>query len=254
MAAYALFSSCTVTFKPLADWNAALLVLITQCRQSRLFEVLSVLRSSSIDRDAVHITTGAPIAPIEMLSRHPLISSACNRFQPGAGRPLEGRNEPTVTSLTVLSNPWRLENTCEGTCRMGPWRLNSDSMVGTMLSEASRARGPAESPDPHGVTDATPALVVCAFTDGSAEIINQSWRKYTGRSLEDWGKLGRPSVVRPQDLPQFTVEWDLARSEKEARVRRADGEFSGFQAYMDIWSVIDMVPAFVWRASPRRPH
>jgi PAS domain S-box-containing protein len=102
-----------------------------------------------------------------------------------------------------------------------------------MTPETSGVRGAHESVDFRNVADAIPALLVCALPDGSVEFVNQSWREYTGRSVEGLAHWGWPSVVCSEDLPELIVEWDASRAdgnsfEKETRVRRFDGRHRRF--------------------------
>jgi len=83
------------------------------------------------------------------------------------------------------------------------------------------------------VIDTIPALVVCAFPDGSLEFVNQAWREYTGYRLEQLTGRGWQSVIHPDDISKFIDEWNAARVvgkpfENEARVRRADGQYHWF--------------------------
>jgi PAS domain S-box-containing protein len=93
--------------------------------------------------------------------------------------------------------------------------------------------------DLRSVIDTIPALVVCALPDGSVEFANQSWREYTGSSLEQLTGWGWLNVIHPHDLPKFMDEWTAARAagkpfKNEARVRRVDGEYR--------WFLISKVP------------
>ena len=87
--------------------------------------------------------------------------------------------------------------------------------------------------DLRSVIDTIPALVVCALPDGSVEFVNQSWREFTGSTLEKLSGWGWQTVIHPADLRKFVDQWNVARAagkpfENEARVRRADGEYHWF--------------------------
>ena len=71
------------------------------------------------------------------------------------------------------------------------------------------------------------------------EFFNQSWRSYTGLSLEEL-KANRNITVHPEDLAATERAWrtDLATGEPfqhEQRERRADGEYR--------WHTVRRVPA-----------
>jgi PAS domain S-box-containing protein len=80
------------------------------------------------------------------------------------------------------------------------------------------------------VIDTIPELVWSALPNGSTDFLNRPWREYTGLSVE--GRLGWGTAVpvHPEDLPSLADEWRRAIAtgqpfEKEARVRRANGEY-----------------------------
>src|SRR5262249_54021212 len=65
--------------------------------------------------------------------------------------------------------------------------------------------------------------------DGSRISVNQTWRDYTGLSLEAMHEEGN-RFVHPDDWPRFAEEWRTslaaeATLKSEARLRRADGEY-----------------------------
>jgi PAS domain S-box-containing protein len=108
-----------------------------------------------------------------------------------------------------------------------------------MAARTQGANPTREQLDLRTVIDTIPALVVCALPDGSVEFVNQSWRAYTGRSLEQLTGWGWQSVIHTDDLSKFMDEWTVARAagkpfETEARVRRSDGQFR--------WFLISKVP------------
>src|SRR5437660_4219324 len=82
------------------------------------------------------------------------------------------------------------------------------------------------------VIDTLPALVWRKLPDGSADFLNQRFREYTGLSVEEglgWGWMMKG--FHPEDRAE--EEWRAAFAagqpfEKEARMRRADGEYRWF--------------------------
>jgi PAS domain S-box-containing protein len=82
------------------------------------------------------------------------------------------------------------------------------------------------------VIDTLPALVWSKLPDGSADFLNQRFREYTGFSVEQglgWGWMR--NAFHPEDRAE--EEWRAAFAagqtfEKEARLRRADGEYRWF--------------------------
>jgi PAS domain S-box-containing protein len=87
--------------------------------------------------------------------------------------------------------------------------------------------------------DTIPVGVVTFRPDGTAEFFNQSWRDYTGLSLEELKGHPRKVTVHPDDIALVESEWrdHLATGEPyqvEQRERRADGEYR--------WHVIRRVP------------
>jgi PAS domain S-box-containing protein len=77
--------------------------------------------------------------------------------------------------------------------------------------------------------DTIPAGVVTFQPDGSSEFFNQSWRSYTGLSLNAL-KVDRNVTIHPDDLASAEREWrtHLATGEPyqwEQRERRADGTY-----------------------------
>jgi len=83
------------------------------------------------------------------------------------------------------------------------------------------------------VVDRIPALVASALPDGYVDFVNQRWREYTGHSLEELRGWGWGAAIHPEDITSFVEEWRAALAggkpfEKEARVRRADGEYRWF--------------------------
>ena len=84
------------------------------------------------------------------------------------------------------------------------------------------------------VIDTIPALVWSALPDGSIDFVNQRLLEYTGLTFEDvkgWGCW--MAAWHPQDCATLMEEWRAALAagepfKKEARLRRADGEYRWF--------------------------
>jgi PAS domain S-box-containing protein len=82
------------------------------------------------------------------------------------------------------------------------------------------------------IIDTIPTIVWRKLPDGSADFLNQNFREYTGLSMEDglgWGWLN--NAFHPDD--RLMGEWSAALTagrpfEKEARLRRADGQYRWF--------------------------
>ena len=110
-------------------------------------------------------------------------------------------------------------------------------MVVKMPSGTSRILG-RESPATRDAIDAIPLLVACVFPDGSVEFVNRAWREFTGAATDGLAQWGWPSVMSPEDLPEFLIQWDSARSDGKpfeivARVRRSDGAYRRFIVKID---------------------
>jgi PAS domain S-box-containing protein len=78
--------------------------------------------------------------------------------------------------------------------------------------------------------DTIPALVGGYRLDGALDFVNQTWRNYTGLSLDDIEEDGWTPVVHPDDIAVARSRWRscLDKGEPfqaEVRLRRADGEF-----------------------------
>src|SRR5882762_2481592 len=88
------------------------------------------------------------------------------------------------------------------------------------------------------IIDTIPTIVWRKLPDGSADFLNRNFREYTGLSLEEgmgWGWMN--NAFHPDD--RLMEEWRAALAagkpfEKEARLRRADGQYR--------WFVIRAVP------------
>ncbi len=83
------------------------------------------------------------------------------------------------------------------------------------------------------VIDTIPALVWSKFPDGSADFLNQRFRKYTGLSIEEGLGEGWLKAIHPEDPASSVDEWRAAFAagkpfEFEARLRRSDGEYRWF--------------------------
>jgi PAS domain S-box-containing protein len=81
------------------------------------------------------------------------------------------------------------------------------------------------------VVDTIPAVVWSKSPDGSADFLNRRFRDYTGLSTEEGRGWGWMNALHPED--RAVDEWRRALAagepfEKEARLRRADGEYRWF--------------------------
>jgi PAS domain S-box-containing protein len=82
------------------------------------------------------------------------------------------------------------------------------------------------------IIDTIPTIVWRKLPDGSADFFNRNFREYTGLSLEDglgWGWM--MNAFHPDD--RLVEEWRTALAagkpfDKEARLRRADGQYRWF--------------------------
>jgi len=80
------------------------------------------------------------------------------------------------------------------------------------------------------VIDTIPAIVWRKLPDGSADFINQRFREYWGLSAEEGLGWGWVNGIHPDQRKKFEEEWRAACAagepfDKEARLRRADGEY-----------------------------
>jgi PAS domain S-box-containing protein len=87
--------------------------------------------------------------------------------------------------------------------------------------------------------DTIPALAASYQRDGSPDFVNQTWRNYTGLSLDDVKARGWEAVLHPDDLASVESERraHLATEkpfQMEHRLRRADGEYR--------WHLFSRVP------------
>jgi len=81
------------------------------------------------------------------------------------------------------------------------------------------------------IIDTIPTIVWRKLPDGSADFLNRSFREYTGLSLENGLGWGWMNAFHPDD--RLTEEWRAAWAagkpfEKEARLRRTDGQYRWF--------------------------
>jgi PAS domain S-box-containing protein len=81
------------------------------------------------------------------------------------------------------------------------------------------------------IIDTIPTIVWRKLPDGSADFLNKHFREYTGLSLEDGMGWGWMNAFHPDD--RLKEEWRAALAagkpfEKEARLRRSDGEYRWF--------------------------
>jgi PAS domain S-box-containing protein len=81
------------------------------------------------------------------------------------------------------------------------------------------------------IIDTIPTIVWRQDPDGSADFLNRNFREYTGLSLEQGLGWGWMSAFHPDD--RLMAEWRAALAaekpfEKEARLRRADGQYRWF--------------------------
>jgi len=82
------------------------------------------------------------------------------------------------------------------------------------------------------IIDTIPTIVWRKLPDGSADFLNRNFREYTGLSLEDgmgWGWMN--NAFHPDDrlMEEWREAWAAGKPfEKEARLRRADGQYRWF--------------------------
>jgi PAS domain S-box-containing protein len=81
------------------------------------------------------------------------------------------------------------------------------------------------------IIDTIPTIVWRKLPDGSADFLNKHFREYTGLSLEEGMGWGWINAFHPDD--RLKEEWRAALAaekpfEKEARLRRADGQYRWF--------------------------
>jgi PAS domain S-box-containing protein len=81
------------------------------------------------------------------------------------------------------------------------------------------------------IIETIPTIVWCKLPDGSADFLNQKFSEYTGLSMEQGLGWGWMNAFHPED--RLKEEWRAALAaqkpfEKEARLRRADGQYRWF--------------------------
>jgi PAS domain S-box-containing protein len=81
------------------------------------------------------------------------------------------------------------------------------------------------------IIDTIPTIVWLKLPDGSADFLNRNFREYTGLSLEDGLGWGWMNAFHPDD--RLIEEWRTALAagkpfQKEARLRRSDGQYRWF--------------------------
>jgi PAS domain S-box-containing protein len=87
--------------------------------------------------------------------------------------------------------------------------------------------------------DTIPAIVARYRHDGSLDFVNQTWRTYTGLSVDSLRGQRWGVAIHPDDLPRVEAAWraHLPKGEPfqlEQRMRRADGEYR--------WHFVSRVP------------
>jgi PAS domain S-box-containing protein len=102
-----------------------------------------------------------------------------------------------------------------------------------MSAETQSAAQTSEPLDLQMLIETIPAMVVCALPDGSVEFTNRAWQEYTGGSLQKLKGSGWQTAIHPDDVRDFTEEWNASLSTgkpfaTEARIRRADGQYRWF--------------------------
>jgi len=81
--------------------------------------------------------------------------------------------------------------------------------------------------------DALPGLVWIALPDGRAEFLNQRWREFTGKRIDEAVGMGWQDAIHPEDLPALLESWRQRvetgqPGDIEARLRRHDGTYRRF--------------------------
>jgi len=81
------------------------------------------------------------------------------------------------------------------------------------------------------IVDKIPTIIWRKLPDGSADFLNQRFREYTGLSLQDGLGWGWMNALHDDDrsMKEWREAWVAGKPfEKEARLRRADGEYRWF--------------------------
>jgi PAS domain S-box-containing protein len=81
--------------------------------------------------------------------------------------------------------------------------------------------------------DMIPVIVGIKTTEGSSDFINKRWQEYTGLSPEEGLGYRWTAAIHPDDVASLLDAWRTATTtgevfEREARLRRADGEYRWF--------------------------
>nr|HQU93019.1 PAS domain S-box protein [Pyrinomonadaceae bacterium] len=84
-----------------------------------------------------------------------------------------------------------------------------------------------------GLLDKLPSLVWTQSPEGTIDVVNRTWREYTGLDIEESGGFDWSSIVHPEDTPTLREKLNSDRASElvnaQVRLRRADGEFKWFQ-------------------------
>jgi formate hydrogenlyase transcriptional activator len=107
-----------------------------------------------------------------------------------------------------------------------------------MTQGTSAILGRYELPAIHDAIDAIPLLLACVSPDGSVKFVNRAWRDFTGVGADGLAQWGWPSLMPPEDLSNFSIQWDSVRSEGKpfetvTRARRSDGSYRRFIVKID---------------------
>jgi PAS domain S-box-containing protein len=107
--------------------------------------------------------------------------------------------------------------------------------ISNRLPALEEASDRVKQPEDHRRTmiDEIPALAWSCGTDGAIDFLNQRWLDFTGLSMEQAFGWGWKAAIHPDDLDQLMDGWlDVLASQeplqKEARLRRYDGEYRWF--------------------------
>lgn len=142
----------------------------------------------------------------------------------------KGENNPIWALVTVKSQPARWTK--------GEVALIED-VAERIWAAVERARSESAVRDSEArwrlMADAMPNLVFVADASaGELTYINDPFRKYTGKALEDMFDRGWMQLVHPDDTEAVTRAWAFSRKayvtlDTECRLRGADGTFRWFQ-------------------------
>ena len=78
-----------------------------------------------------------------------------------------------------------------------------------------------------------PGLVWTTLPDGHVDFLSESWREFTGLSIDDLLRTGWCAASHPEDVPKLIAWWRSGLSvaeprTMEARLRSRDGEYRWF--------------------------